>query len=97
MNSITLAWLAEVVLITYRSASQKSAAPTPLANVPLPSSYVASFIIFGTLSLVPGQGQRVASVFAWGVVAATVLNLWDPAGGVKQITQTTKPPAKVGA
>ena len=73
------AWLAEVVLITYRSARQGGAKDNPIAHVPLPSEYVASFIIYGGLSFIPGRGAPVATAFGWGVVVATLLNLWDPA------------------
>jgi hypothetical protein len=79
------AWLAEIVVITYRSARQTEAgnnpvgANRPIAHVPLPSEYVASFIIYGALSFVPGRGAPVATAIGWGIVVATVLNLWDPA------------------
>lgn len=85
MNSLTLAWIAETVLITYRAAGQKQSQTNPIAHFPLPSEYVGSFIVFGVLSLVPGEGQRVAGLFGWGLVVATALNLWDTNGAIKQL------------
>jgi hypothetical protein len=86
MNSLTLAWITETILITYRAAGQKQSKSNPIAHFPLPSEYVGSFIIYGALSLVPGpQGQRVAGLFGWGLVVATALNLWDTNGAVAQL------------
>ena len=85
MTGVMGAWLAEIVVITYRSARQTEAgnnpvgANRPIDHIPLPSEYVASFIIYGALSFVPGRGAPVATAFGWGIVVATVLNLWDPA------------------
>ena len=81
MNPVALAWLAEGVLITWRGASQGKYAKNPLPHIPLPSEYVASFIIFGALSMFSGQAQRPATAAAWGIVLATALNLWDPTTG----------------
>lgn len=86
MNTLLAAWLAETALITYRGAKQGGSKENPVAHLPLPSEYVASFVVFGALSLVPGpNGQRVAGLFGWGVVVATFLNLWNPKGGIRQL------------
>ena len=83
MTPLLSAWLAEVVLITYRSAKQQSVgkgvASPPIAGLPLPSEYAASFIIYGALAFIPGEGAKVATAIGWGLVVATFLNLWDPA------------------
>jgi hypothetical protein len=79
------AWIAEIILITYRSAKQTHGgnypvgANRPIAHIPLPSEYAASFVIYGALSFVPGRGAPVATAVGWGIVVATLLNLWDPA------------------
>lgn len=81
MDPITTAWLAELAVITYRSAKQAAVGKgvtRPIAHLPLPSEYVATFVVFGALSLIPGRGQQAATYVAWGLVVATVLNLWDP-------------------
>lgn len=81
MDSITTAWLAELVVITYRSAKQSAVGKgvdRPIAHLPMPSEFVATFVVFGGLSLIPGRGQTAATYVAWGLVVATVLNLWDP-------------------
>ena len=54
------------------------------------------------LSLVPGEGARVASLAGWGLVLATMLNLWDPGGSVKKVSgpspanTATVPAARAG-
>lgn len=89
MNTVTLAWIAELIVITYRSGKQQSVAGAggngqpvnltrPIAHLPMPSELAATFIIYGALSFVPGRGQQVAGYIGWGIVLATVLNLWDP-------------------
>ena len=94
-------WIAETVLITYRGAAQGNSAGNPIPHLPLPSDYVGEFIVFGALSLIPGpNGGRVASLFGWGLVVATFLNLYDPTtigrpGGavVKGSAKSSKPTA----
>lgn len=82
MSGLLGAWLAEIVLISYRSAKQSAAgngvADKPIAGIALPSEYAASFVIYGALAFVPGRGQPIATAFGWGIVVATLLNLWDP-------------------
>jgi len=79
-GSLTAAWLAEIVVITYRSSKQGTLKASPIPGLPVPSAFAASFVIYGALSFVPGdRGRAIASAFGWGLVAATVLNLWDPA------------------
>lgn len=78
MTSLLTAWLLEMGIITYRGARRGKFSANPVAHLALPSEYVASFILYGALALVPGEGQRVAAAIGWGVVAATFLNLWDP-------------------
>jgi hypothetical protein len=78
MNPVLAAGIAEALLITYRGSKQGKYASSPIPHVPLPSEYVAVFIIFGGLSFIGGNGQRPAALFGWGVVLATLLNLWDP-------------------
>lgn len=79
MSGVLGAWVAEMVLITYRGARRGTSASNPIPHLPLPSEYVATFIIYGALTFVPGRGAPVASAFGWGIVVATLLNLWDPA------------------
>lgn len=89
--SLMTAWLVEVVVISYRSIKNGGKVTVADSNaqggmrqantalpLPLPSTYLSTFIIFGTLGLVPGEGRRVASAIGWGFVVATLLNLWHP-------------------
>lgn len=68
MPSITAPWLAELVLISYRSVRQEK-------RPPLPAELLASFVIFGTFSLIGNSQPRIAAVLGWGIVVATALNL----------------------
>jgi hypothetical protein len=104
MGPLLTAWLVEMGLITYRGAKQGKFATNPIPHLALPSEYVASFIIYGGLALVPEGGQRVAAAVGWGLVVATFLNLWDPTtvgnkGGVAVIggpsTKTAANPSVV--
>lgn len=93
MTPVTTAWLAELIVITYRGGKQASI-QRPVPNLPLPAEYAATFVIYGALSMVPeGPWGNVAAVFGWGIVVATFLNLWNPSsigqnGGpaVKQVS-----------
>ena len=80
MNPLLLPWLAEIVLITYRGFANKEDV-RPVAFLPVPADYAASFIIFGALSFAGGGLRKPAVIFGWGVVVATFLDLWDPKTG----------------
>ena len=70
-------------IVTYRGIKSAGTKPTPLSGFPLPSEFASTFVIYGILSFIPGRGAPVASLFGWGLVAATLLNLWTPGGAVK--------------
>lgn len=86
MTGVVIAWFTEVVLITYRamrkptttSSAVNSSVNNTVGGLPLPSEYLATFVIFGTLSLFSGNAEKPATVAAWGYVIATALNLFDP-------------------
>jgi hypothetical protein len=82
-SSLFTAWIAEMGIVTYRGIKSAGTKPTPLSGFPLPSEYASTFVIYGILSFIPGRGAPVASLFGWGLVAATLLNLWNPGGTVK--------------
>jgi hypothetical protein len=83
------AWLAAAVLITYRGVKQVPRT-TPLP-MPLPSTYVSTFIVYGGLSLLPDSAAGFAGATGWAFVLAIALNLWTPGGTVKSTTPTTIP------
>lgn len=86
MNSMIVPWLAEVVIISWKDVAGsnkfgvgKAPATAAGAHPPAPSELLATFIIFGSLSLAQGtQWQRPATLFAWGLVLATFMNFVDP-------------------
>jgi len=94
VNSIFNAWLAEIVIITYRGTRQTKFKNNPVPGFALPSEYVATIIVFGGLSLVPSDSEwsRVAGAIGWGLVLATTLNLWNPGSGVSQASPTLEVP-----
>ena len=79
-TGLLTAWLAQVAIITYRGV-KTTPRTTPLP-MPLPSTYVSSFIIYGGLSLLPAEASTFAGAIGWGLVAATLLNLWTPGGAL---------------
>ena len=83
MTGLVSAWIAEMVLIAYRGAKTGTTANNPIPHLALPSEYASTFIIFGALAFIPGEGQKVATAAGWGLVLATFLNLWNPGGTVK--------------
>lgn len=98
MSALLSAWIAEIVLIAYRGAKTGTTKNNPIPHLALPSEYASTFIIYGALAFVPGEGQKVAAAVGWGLVAATFLNLWNPGGTVKgaapSTSTTANPPAK---
>lgn len=78
MTGLLSAWIAELVLIAYRGSKTNANVDRPISGLALPSEYASTFVIFGALAFVPGQGQRVAGAIGWGLVVATFLNLWTP-------------------
>lgn len=79
MFGVLTAWLVEIGIVTWRDITK----PTPTNNVaglPIPSDYLATFVVFGSLAaLSEVQAARTtASLAAWGFVLATVLNVVDP-------------------
>lgn len=81
MNGLALAWMAEVGLMTYRIVHTGRPDEAGGGRVPWPADYIATFVVFGGLSLVGELGagwDQVATVAGWGLVLATVLNLVDP-------------------
>jgi hypothetical protein len=81
MTGVLAAWLIEIGILTYRDVK----AGSTVAGLPPAGDFLASFVIFGGLALVPrdSQGAKVATAVAWGYVAATVLNLYDPTNPTK--------------
>ena len=88
-GSLMTAFFAQTVIVTYRSYAGSGVkggginvpAQAPI-GLPLPSTYTAPVIAYGALALLPPAAQPVAGMIGWGLVVATLLNLWDTAGNV---------------
>jgi len=88
---VLLAWAVEIGLITWRDLTGKD--PTHVINgFPLPADYLATFLVFGTLGLVPkdSPGSKAATLAAWAFVIATYVNALPTA-------LNPSAPAKAGA
>jgi hypothetical protein len=98
MTGVVIAWTVELGLITYRGF--KKGAKQNVGGLPLPADYLATFAIFGVLGLFSGVAEKPATAVAWGYVAATALNLFDPtlnkAPTTVQGTDTPSPTGPVG-
>ena len=73
---VLAAWLVEIGLITWRDLTGKDKTHT-INGFPLPADYLATFLVFGTLGLVPSSNQgasRAATLAAWAFVIATYMN-----------------------
>lgn len=88
MRGLLAAALVETVLITWRDLSQEKIPPPP-------SDYVAVAIIYGGLALFPTSASTFTSLFGWGMVVATFLELWDPANPTHLATFTAPAPTTV--
>jgi len=88
--------MAEAGLMTYRIVHTGRPDEAGGGRIPWPADYVATFVIFGGLSLVAEVGagwDRVAAAAGWGLVLATVLNLVDPTRPLAARTTPTAPAA----
>ena len=101
MGTIFSALLVELGLITYRGATSNTNENNPIPHLPVPADYVGAVLIFGALSLFPGQAARPAGVFAWGIVLATALNFFASTHipGISFISPSnpSAQPTKIGA
>ena len=95
-KSILPPWLAAIAIITYRGAKNGNNANNPVPHFALPADYVGAFFVFGLLSFMSGEFEKVAQITAWGLDAAILLNLWNPNGTVKNTSAPAKTsPVKV--
>jgi hypothetical protein len=97
VSGLLSAWIAEMVLIAYRGAKTGSTATNPIPHLALPSEYASTFVIYGALAFIPGEGQKIAAAVGWGLVLATFLNLWNPGGTVKPLPTSTATPTATTA
>jgi hypothetical protein len=80
MSGLLTAFLAEVTLITYRcyhTNNFTTGLGAPPLGAPIPATYTAPILVYGTLGLFSGRAAPVAGLVGWGLVVATFLNLWN--------------------
>lgn len=103
MSSLLAAFFVETVLISYRQLANKASAlqvpqQAPLP-IPLPASYSSAIIAFGVLGVLPRSLDPIPGLIGWGLVTATLLNLWNPgihAANAPAIPLAQKPAVGVG-
>src|SRR3954469_23145587 len=92
MNTVFLAWLTEVGIITARDLTQNK-------QLPLPSEFLSSMIVFGAIGALSESStfNTAANTAAWGLVVATLLNTAAPKsanyGVLQAIGNFLAPPA----
>lgn len=89
MDAVKVAWLAEVVLLFWRDKRNAN-------RLPWPSELLATFVLYGTLSVLPGNAGKVGAALGWGVVVATFLGIWTPTpGNLTKVSAPSNPLAPV--
>ena len=89
--SVIVPAVAETAIVVYRSVKQGRAATNPVPFLPMPVELADVVVFFGVLSLAEGSLEPLATAVGWGIVVATLLNLWTPGGTVigQQTAQLT--------
>jgi len=85
MSSLLGAFFIQLGIITYRDVAQGGIKNGPNGNAPdypkgapLPSQYLSAVLIYGALSIMPASTAPLPGLIGWGLVVATLLNLWQP-------------------
>lgn len=65
------AFMAEVAVISWRNLHNAK-------QLPPPSEYAGAAIVWGLLGLMPASAATATSAFAWALVGASFINLWNP-------------------
>lgn len=98
MKGVLGAFFAQVVIITYKATAGgvRTPATAPLP-VPLPASYTGAALIYGGLSILPAALAPVTTLVAWGLVVATLLNVFPLAPKAPSVTAASKATGSLGA
>lgn len=80
---VLTAALTEAAIVTYRDLKQEKV-------LPLPGDFAAVAVVYGLLALLPDSTAPFGALVGWGLVVATLLNLWNPAGGLKRTPAPTQ-------
>jgi hypothetical protein len=93
MDSLLWPWAVEIGIISWRDFSTQK-------RPPVPSELLSTFIVFGAFTLVAQANQKVGALLGWGIVTATLLNAFNPGGGLKDsfsAPSTKKPSVQVSS
>ncbi len=85
MTGLILAWMVGEGIMTYRIVTQQS-------RPPLPGELLASSGLYVLLGFLAEAQSELASLLAWGINLAALLNLWPIAPKVVE----NRPPAPSG-
>lgn len=69
MNGLLLAWMVEIAIVTYKDVKGNH-------RPPVPSELLDSFVVFGAFSIVAEANQKLGTTLGWGIVVATLLNVF---------------------
>jgi hypothetical protein len=79
MGAVLSAWLVEMgVQVWKQGPNQRVPIKGSTGILPVPSMWLADFLLFGLLSFgakESAQARPVVGIIAWGLVAATLINL----------------------
>jgi hypothetical protein len=73
MGAVLAAWLVEIGVAVWKGGKAQRVPP----GLPVPSMFVADFVLFGALAFGAKESSKAAPIcglLAWGLVAATLVN-----------------------
>lgn len=84
MSGVLAPWVVAIALVTYRSVAGQGIPDKPLGTaLPLPSEYVSTVVVFGTLGVLDSaapQGSTLWGLIGWGFDLAIFLRLFGTLG-----------------
>jgi hypothetical protein len=82
MDSLTLPWMVEIGLISYRDYQANK-------RPPLPSEVLSTFVIFGFFTIISVAEPKLGAALGWGIVIATALNVMPGVSSPTLVSKTT--------
>jgi hypothetical protein len=82
MDNLLIPWAIEIGVIVWRDFRKASKG----GKLPLPSEFLSTFVVFGSLTLVSQASPKVATTAGYGFVVATLLTSFtESSNGISQI------------